>query len=146
MVRAVFGGLSDIGYRWYQANSVTPDYPFGSGLSYSSYRWTNVRISHTTQGVRVALDVANTGRRSGADVVQVYVTYPSAAGEPPEQLRGFDKVQLAAGATRHVVIDLPRSSFTYAGSHAMLVAAGNYTVSVGTSSANFVVSQSLQLK
>ena len=141
-----FGGLNDLGYRWYQANQVTAAYPFGFGLSYSTYRWTNVRVARTASGVRVALDVANTGRRTGSDVVQVYVSYPSSAGEPPEQLRGFDKVQLAPGATRHVVIDLPRAAFTYAGTHAMLLAAGTYTVSVATSSANVVTRQSLQLK
>ncbi|MBW4078045.1 MAG: hypothetical protein HIU84_05975 [Acidobacteria bacterium] len=76
----------------------------------------------------------------------MYVAYPSTAGGPPEQLRGCEKAQLAVGATRHVVIELPTSSFTYAGAHAMEIAPGTHTLSVGTSSANFVASQSLRLK
>jgi beta-glucosidase len=141
-----FGGLSDIGYRWYQANQVTPAYPFGFGLSYSTYRWSAVHVSRNSRGVQVALDVTNTGHRPGADVVEVYVAYPSGVGEAPEQLRGFDKVQLAPGATRRVVIELPTSAFTYLASRAMVLAAGAYRVSVATSSADVIASQTIQFK
>ena len=141
-----FGALNDIGYRWYQSNQVAAAYPFGYGLSYSAYRWSHTQVTRTSKGVRVTLDVLNAGRRAGSDVVEVYVAYPPAAGEPPEQLRGFAKVQLAPGATRHVVIDLPTSDFTFAGARTMLLAPGAYTVSVGTSCVNLVASQTVQLK
>ncbi|NNN07720.1 MAG: beta-glucosidase [Acidimicrobiaceae bacterium] len=141
-----FGGLSDIGYRWYQSNSVTPAYPFGYGLSYTTFSHTNVVIARQGTGASVALDVKNTGTRTGVDVVQVYVSYPTSAGEPPEQLRGFIRINLARGSTSHVVIPLARSAFTYASGSSTVLASGSYVVSVGTSSANFFASSSLTLK
>jgi len=144
-----FGGLSDIGYRWYQTHGVNPAYPFGYGLSYTNFSWSRISIaragSGSNAGAVVSLDVANTGHRSGIDVVQVYLGYPSALGEPPAQLRGVADVSLAPGASRHVVITLARNAFTYFNGHALVVSNGAYNVSVGTSSADLVVSQSINV-
>jgi beta-glucosidase len=141
-----FAGLSDIGYRWYQANAVTSAYPFGYGLSYTTFSRTHVVIARQGTGVRVALDVTNTGTRSGVDVVEVYVGYPASAGEPPEQLRGLARVDLARGATTHVVISLARSAFTYARGSLVVLATGAYQVNVASSSATSFASTSLTLK
>lgn len=144
-----FGGLSDIGYRWYQSHGVTPGYPFGYGLSYTHFAWSRIAVARSgtagRAGAVVSLDVTNTGRRSGVDVVEVYVGYPGGLGEPPAQLRGVADVSLAPGASRHVVITLAHSAFTYYNGRALVVAKGSYTVDVGSSSANFVASQSLGL-
>lgn len=141
-----FGGLSDIGYRWYQSHAVPPAYPFGFGLSYTTFSQTHVVIARHSTGASVALDVTNTGARSGVDVVQVYVGYPTAAGEPPEQLRAWARVELARGQTRHVVIPLARSAFTYAQGSSTVLATGAYRVSVASSSASTYASASLTLK
>jgi beta-glucosidase len=141
-----FAGLSDIGYRWYQTNAVTPAYPFGYGLSYTTFSHANVAIARQGTGVSVALDVTNTGTRSGVDVVEVYVGYPTSAGEPPEQLRGLARVDLARGATTHLVISLVRSDFTYAQGSATVLATGAYRVDVASSSATSFASTSLTLK
>jgi len=141
-----FGGLTDIGYRWYQSHHAIPAFAFGAGLSYTTFSWRQVSIVRTSRGVNVSLDVKNTGPRAGADVVQVYVSYPSAAGEPPLQLRGFQRVDVASGATAHVVISLPTSAFTYDNGHAKVVASGNYVVSVARSSQDVVSSATLALK
>ena len=141
-----FSGLNAIGYRWYQSHQAVPAFPFGFGLSYTTFSWRQVSVARAASGASVSLDVTNTGARAGTDVVQVYVAFPQAAGEPPEQLRGFERVDLAAGATKHVVITLPSSAFTYDNGHAMVFAAGAYGVSLGTSSAHLVASQSLTLK
>ena len=140
-----FGGLSDIGYRWYQANSVTPAYPFGYGLSYTRFSWSNISISRSGSGVEVALRITNSGHVPGVDIAQVYVRYPRGLGEPPEQLRGIGRVDLAAGASKNIVIHLPRSAFTYDNGHAIVVSHDPYQVSVATSSANLVASRILRL-
>jgi beta-glucosidase len=140
-----FSGLSDLGYRWYQSSSLTPAYPFGYGLSYTSFSWSNISIKHSGSGVRVTVRVTNTGTRAGVDVAQVYVAYPGGLGEPPEQLRGIGRVDLAPGASKDLVISVPRSAFTYDNGHHLVVAAGAYTVSLATNSANMVASQSLSL-
>ncbi len=141
-----FGGLDAIGYRWYQVNKDAPAFAFGFGLSYATFAWSKISIVRAGTGVVVSLDVANTSHRDGSDVVQVYVSYPSAAGEPPEQLRGFQRVDVAPGMIRHVVVTLARSSFTYDHGGTAVLASGNYGVAVATSSAGIVTSQSLRLK
>ena len=140
-----FGGLSDIGYRWYQSHDVVPGYPFGYGLSYTSFSWSQINVARSATGAVVSLDVTNIGHRAGVDVVQVYVGYPGGLGEPPAQLRGVANATLAPGASRHVVITLPRSAFTYFNGHALVVSNGSYSVNVGTSSAAFVASQSISV-
>ena len=141
-----FAGLDAIGYRWYQSHRAASAFPFGYGLSYTTFSWRHVAVRRTAGGVDVALDVTNTGPRSGSDVVQVYVSYPRSAGEPPEQLRGYERVDIAAGASAHVVISLPTSAFKYDNGHGMVLASGTYTLNVATSSASFVASHSLTLK
>ena len=102
----------DIGYRWYQANGVTPLFPFGYGLDYTTFALSNAQIVPLPGGgYTVQVDVTNIGSRSGADVVQVYVAYPPGLGEPPEQLRAFKKVVVAPGATTRVKLVLPASDF-----------------------------------
>ena len=140
-----FSGLSDIGYRWYQAHAVAPAFAFGFGLSYTRFSWSNISIGRRGSGVSVALRVTNTGSRAGVDVVQVYVGYPSAVGEPREQLRGVARVDLAPGASKDLVIGMPSSAFTYDNGHALVLAQGSYQVSVATDSAHLVASQSLTL-
>ena len=151
-----FAGLSALGYRWYQANNVVPAFPFGYGLSYTTFAWSRIDVARVAARrgapgarsglstvARVSLDVTNTGTRAGVDVVQVYVSYPAHLGEPPEQLRGFTSVAVAPGATHHVVIDLARNAFASFNGHSLVVAPGTYGVNVASSSANVVASQSL---
>ena len=94
----------DVGYRWYDAHQVQPLFPFGYGLSYTTFKVSNLRVTPAkitgvdlTTNVQVDLRVKNTGKREGAEVVQVYVEQPGRNGEPPRQLRAFTKVNLRAG-------------------------------------------------
>jgi beta-glucosidase len=135
-----FGTGLDIGYRWYQANGVTPLFPFGFGLDYTSFALSDAQIAPSPAGgCTVAVDVANTGSRSGADVVQAYVSYPSGLGEPPEQLRAFKKVVVAPGATTRATLVLPASSFVSDAAGTPTVVAGSYVVGVGESSADLPI-------
>jgi beta-glucosidase len=104
----------NVGYRYYQTHGQTPLFPFGFGLSYTSFRQRIVSASADASGnVRVVVADTNTGKRAGADVVQGYVHDPASTGEAPEQLRAFAKVTLAPGQTKLVTLTLRPSSFAY---------------------------------
>ena len=135
-----FGAGLDIGYRWYQENDVTPLFPFGYGLDYTSFDLSDAQVAPSPAGgYTVEVDVKNIGSRSGADVVQVYVAYPSGLGEPPEQLRAFKRVVVAPGATTRVKLVLPASDFASDAAGTPAVVAGNYVVGVGESSADLPI-------
>ena len=126
----------DIGYRWYQAHDVTPLFPFGYGLDYTSFSLSHPFLTRRDDTVLASLDVTNTGARSGIDVVQVYVKYPAQANEPPEQLKGFLRVSLAPGESRVVTMAIPLSSLDVFTEGEFHVLAGTYAISLGDSSAN----------
>lgn len=129
----------EVGYRWYDAQRVAPLFPFGFGLSYTSFRVGRLRAPRDVSGnapVSVTLDVTNTGSRAGAEVAQVYVASPPTAGEPPKQLKGFAKIALRPGETRRVVIPLdPRAFSSWDPKLARWrVVPGNYEILAGDSS------------
>jgi len=110
-----------VGYRWYDAKKIDPLFPFGFGLSYTMFTYSNLRVSSGKPGVaEVECDVTNSGPRKGAEVVQLYVRDGHAAVPRPEkELKGFARVELAPGETRTVTIDLnPRSWAAHRGTSA----------------------------
>jgi beta-glucosidase len=142
-----------VGYRGYEHNHVKPLYPFGYGLSYTTFQYSHIEVtpagaSSTGAGYNVTFDVTNTGARAGADVAQVYVSENDPkVPRPPKELKGFSRVELAAGETRHVSVPLNSRAFTYydvAGKrwHAD---AGKYTVEVGDSSENVPLKSDITL-
>jgi beta-glucosidase len=124
-----------VGYRWYDSQSITPLFPFGHGLSYTTFGYTNLSIGAPDAGgnVAVGFDVTNTGSRAGAEVSQLYVGQPSTTGEPPKNLRGFTRISLNAGQTQHVSVTLDARSFQY-WNNGWTTAAGTHQVYVGASS------------
>ncbi|WP_081680868.1 glycoside hydrolase family 3 C-terminal domain-containing protein [Cellulomonas sp. URHD0024] len=125
----------NVGYRWYDSKAIAPAFPFGFGLSYTTFGYGNLTVGAPdgAGNVAVSFDVTNTGTRAGAEVAQVYVTQPSAAGEAPRNLRGFSRIQLNPGQTQRATVTLDARSFQYwAGSWTK--APGTQTVSVGSSS------------
>jgi beta-glucosidase len=125
----------DVGYRWYDAMNKTPLFPFGFGLSYTTFGYTNLTVGapDANGNVAVGFDVTNTGTRAGAEVPQVYVGQPSATGEPPRTLHGFTRVQLNPGQTQHVSLTLAARSFQY-WNNGWTNAAGANAIYVGSSS------------
>jgi beta-glucosidase-like glycosyl hydrolase/uncharacterized protein involved in high-affinity Fe2+ transport len=139
----------DIGYRWYQSAGITPLFPFGYGLSYTSFSFSNLSVgAFNANGVAtVTAKITNTGSKAGADVAQLYVGDPAASDDPPEQLRGFQRVNLAAGANATVTFpinihDLASWSST---ANAWEAQAGTYSIKVGDSSTNLPLTGSTSL-
>jgi beta-glucosidase len=106
-------GMS-VGYRWYDSQKIEPLFPFGFGLSFTSFGLSHLQVSKPDKEghVTVSLEVANTGSVAGSEVVQIYVGAPATAGEPPHQLKGFDKVRLEPQETRHVSVTLDARAFS----------------------------------
>ncbi len=131
----------DIGYRWYDDQNITPLFPFGFGLSYTSFHYSDLQIQPSPDGatgdVTVSAKVTNTGSRAGADVAQLYLQDPASAGEPPRQLAGFKRVSLAPGQSTQVTFELtPRSEEWWdTSANGWSSSPGTYRVYVGDSSA-----------
>ena len=128
-----------VGYRWFDANNLTPAYPFGFGLSYSTFALRDFHVADNGDGLQVSLNVSNTGARAGWAVPQLYVGLPSpsaAVPQPPRALKGFQKLWLQAGETRNVSFALDQRTLSYwdVGSSAWSVAPGCYRVYAGSSS------------
>jgi beta-glucosidase len=136
--KAVYSERLQVGYRWYDANGHTPLFPFGYGLSYTTFAFGNLTVSpRAADGtVTVGVQVTNTGQRTGAEVAQVYVADPATAGEPPRQLRGFQKITLSPGQTGHLTIKVDARAFQIwnSSSNSWTTVPGAYGVLVGDSS------------
>lgn len=130
----------DVGYRWYDSNNVTALFPFGFGLSYTNFSFSDLTVSPVAaDGTReVKATVTNTGTRTGAEVAQLYLSFPSAAGEPPNQLRGYERVSLAPQESKQVTFTVKPSDLQIWDStaHDWSTVPGDYQVHVGDSSEN----------
>jgi beta-glucosidase len=127
-----------VGYRYYDANQVTPMFPFGYGLSYTTFSYSGMSYATDTAGrVIVTCSIKNTGKMKGAEVVQLYVGPVSPkVVRPVKELKGFSKVELLPGETKLVSIVLDLSSFSYYSTAAQdfVVDKGNYDLIIGSSS------------
>ncbi|HET6209542.1 MAG TPA: glycoside hydrolase family 3 C-terminal domain-containing protein [Jatrophihabitans sp.] len=130
-----------VGYRYYDAKQLDVSYPFGHGLSYTSFDYADLRCTVTGAGdelaVEVTVTVGNTGRRDGKEVVQVYLGQPgSYLQRPPRELKGFAKIALAAGESADVTVRLTARDFRYfhPGKDRWVLQGGDFTIAVGSSS------------
>lgn len=140
------------GYRYLDRNDSTPEFPFGFGLSYTTFSIANLQASQTEaesgETVRYSIDVTNTGSVAGAEVIQLYVTYPGSAVERAErELKGFAKVELEPGASQTVEITVPVNDLAYydVAESAWALEALEHAVHVGTSSRNLPLSTTLSV-
>jgi beta-glucosidase len=131
----------EVGYRWYDAQGIQPLFPFGHGLSYTTFNYSNLQVvpAPSASGLaQVAFDVTNSGSKAGAEVAQLYVGAPpdNYAGEPVKALRGYSRVVLAPGQTQHVTLPVNSRAVSYwdSGSHRWQVENGCHPVLVGSSS------------
>lgn len=134
-----------MGYRWYQDQGIAPLFPFGYGLSYTSFELTDLAVTWARTAdstIEMSCTVANTGSRFGAEVVQVYLGLPPHTGQPPKRLVAFGKVPLRPGESQRVTLTVdpranshPMSTWSE-GAHGFVVPRGDFEVYVGTSSAD----------
>ena len=126
-----------VGYRYYDTYKVAPQYPFGYGLSYTTFKYGPLTVTPGPQSATVKLSVTNNGRVAGAEVVQLYVHDGHAAVKRPEkELKSFEKVFLKPGETKTVTLALPAESFKYydEGKKQWVLAPGKFDLLVGSSS------------
>jgi beta-glucosidase len=126
-----------VGYRFHDSSGVAARFPFGHGLSYTTFAFSGLKVAKRDDGARVTLTVKNTGKRAGSEVVQVYVRdIESTLYRPSKELKGFEKVHLAPGKSAKVQIDLDRRAFAMwdVGAAGWVVEAGEFEVLVGASS------------
>lgn len=132
-----------VGYRYYDARQMPVLFPFGHGLSYTTFSYSNARVSSTTckdtDGLTVSVDVTNTGKMAGKEVVQLYVhDQKSSLLRPPKELKGFAKVELQPGETKAISIPLGFRSFAYYNPRykQWITEDGEFDVLIGSSSAD----------
>ena len=135
-----YGDKLMVGYRYWTTTGKHPLYPFGYGLSYTTFSFSNLQLPATAVSgstVPVTFDVTNTGSVAGAEVAQLYISDPSAkATRPDRELKGFEKVRLAPGETRHVTLNLDARAFSYwdETAHKWTIDPGKFVIRVGDSS------------
>jgi beta-glucosidase len=142
-----------LGYRWFDNKAIEPLYPFGHGLSYTSYEYSNLQVpctDVTKNGViNVKVDVKNTGTVKGDEVVFLFASYPGAKERrPAKELKGFTRVSLDPGQAKPVTIPLRVSDLKYYDqtTHAWAAATGTVQIAVGPSSANLTLKDTVTLK
>lgn len=148
-----------VGYRWFDTKQIAPLFPFGHGLSYTTFAYSNLKIvsgqDQANPGATVEVDVSNTGKREGAEVVQVYVhDEQSRLPRPVQELKAFRKVRLKPGEHQTVTLSLPREAFAFydPAQPGWVAEAGTFTIAVGSSSrdirarANFALAQTVSWK
>jgi beta-glucosidase len=130
-----------VGYKWYDAEGKAPLFPFGFGLSYTTWAYSDLKVTPGPSPT-VAFTLKNTGTRPGAEIAQVYVTLPAAAGEPFKRLVSWDKVPLAPGEAKTVTLALDPHylSIFDADKDAWSLLPGDYKVHVGGSSRDLPLS------
>jgi len=141
-----------VGYRGYEHNGAKPLFPFGYGLSYTTFDFANLKVapSGDSSGLNytVTFDVTNTGSRPGATVAQIYVAEAHASvPRPPKELKGFQRVMLQPGETKHVTLPLNGRSFAFydTGGKRWQVDSGEFGILVGDSSANLPLKSSITI-
>lgn len=135
--------------RTYMYDEHTPIYPFGHGLSYTEFTYSNLTVSRQTDTLWVDFDVANVGGRDGDEVAQVYVRYPAVRRTLPiKQLRGFERKAITAGGLTHYSIPIPLDELRLWSDEegAFFTPMGDYTIMVGASSADIRLQQMFNLK
>ncbi|MDR3727282.1 MAG: glycoside hydrolase family 3 C-terminal domain-containing protein [Terracidiphilus sp.] len=137
-----------VGYRYYDSYHVTPQFPFGYGLSYATYRFANLEISHKGGELTVAFTVTNNSERNGTEIAQLYIAPPpGAVRRPVRTLRGFTRISLNPHEKKRVQLTLHHDDFAYwdEASHGWKVPTGNYKIEIGESSSDILLTSPLAI-
>jgi beta-glucosidase len=136
-----------VGYKWYDAEKKPVLFPFGYGLSYTTYHYSGLTVTPGNK-VKVTFTLTNTGARDGAEIAEVYAALPVSAEEPPKRLVGWSKVQLKAGEKKVVEVDIDPKylSIFDEGKDAWALVPGDYSILVGGSSDKLPLKATVSLK
>jgi beta-glucosidase len=136
-----------VGYKWYDAENKPVLFPFGYGLSYTTYSYSNLRVSAGNDPT-VRFTVTNTGSRGGAEIAEVYAALPAAADEPPKRLVGWSKIPLSAGESKDVTVNVNKKflSIFNVKKNGWELIPGEYTFLVGGSSQDLSLKETVSLK
>ncbi len=134
-----------VGYKWYDAEHKPVLFPFGFGLSYTTYKYSDLKVDPSAQ--QATFTVTNTGKRAGAEIAQVYVSLPAAANEPPKRLVGWSKPHLAPGESREITVAIDPQYLQVFDEHlnAFKQVPGQYVFAVGGSSQDLGLKQEVTL-
>jgi len=148
--RAIYGDGIFMGYRGFDQNGIEPLFPFGFGLSYTTFNYDHLRIDQSGDSqkpsVTVHFDVKNTGKVAGAEIAQIYVGDPHASvPRPPKELKGFARIQLAPGETKSIAVALDRDAFSFFDikGKSWKLEPGEFTILVGASSRDIRLKQAV---
>lgn len=137
------------GYRGYDRNGVRPLYPFGFGLGYSRFEFSDLTLTPADNDkVEVSFTIRNTGKMEASEVAQIYVTDNECSQPRPlKELKGFEKVKLQPGKSQRVNVVLDKEAFSFYNPdlHDFVVEPGSFTISVGNSSDNLPLSGMIDL-
>jgi beta-glucosidase len=124
-----------VGYKWYDAEKKQALFPFGFGLSYTTYAYSGLSVT-LGDSTSVSFTVKNTGKRAGTEIAQVYASLPDSAGEPPKRLIGWARIELAPGESKQVSVPVAQNRLTVydEGTDSWKLVPGNYSIKVGGSS------------
>jgi beta-glucosidase len=136
-----------VGYKWYDAKHKPVLFPFGYGLSYTTYSYSGLKVN-TGETTTLTFKIKNTGSRAGAEIAEVYAALPASADEPPKRLVGWNKVQLNPGESKQVTVTVPQEYLSVYDeqSDAWKLVPGNYTFMVGGSSQELPLKKNVNLK
>jgi beta-glucosidase len=136
-----------VGYKWYDAEKKPVLFPFGYGLSYTTYHYSGLTVTPGDK-VKVTFTLTNTGARAGAEIAEVYSALPASAEEPPKRLVGWSKVELKAGEKKSVEVEIDPKylSIFDEGKDAWTLVPGDYTIMVGGSSDKLPLKATVSLK
>ena len=150
-----------VGYRYYDTKKMEVLFPFGFGLSYTEFEYSNLRVTPyegveysdwdiigINSGAKVLVDVTNVGNRKGKEVVQLYVADKTGViNRPSHELKGFEKVELEPGETKTVTFELDKRSFAWFSTELndWYAADGKYDIEIGKSSRDIVLSEEIEL-
>lgn len=150
---SIYGERIYIGYRYSEARKISPLFPFGHGLSYTTFAYEDIRVSSKritdVEGLEVTVTIANTGTTAGKEVVQLYVKDPvSSLQRPVKELKGFEKVNLVPGERKEVRFQLQARDFSFYDSRRSrwVAESGDFEIMIGASSADIRLSEIVRLE
>jgi beta-glucosidase len=150
--QVIYGERMFVGYRYYDKRNIEPLFPFGHGLSYTEFGYSDLKLSSTNitdnDKLQVSLTVSNTGKVKGKEVIQLYVAdTESSVQRPVKELKAFDKIELAPGESKDVSFTLNKRDFSYYSKvyDRWLAESGKFEILVGSSSRDIRLKGSLNL-